>query len=60
MVERGGDGFEIGTDLGAWMHGGVDRDRHRGRSWSLNVFFSPVVQLGKAMMLNVCLQILYV
>ena len=39
MVERGGDGFEIGTDWGAWMDGGVDRDRHRGRSWSLNVFF---------------------
>ncbi len=30
MVERGGDGFEIGTDWGAGMGGGMDRDRHGG------------------------------
>lgn len=60
MIEGGGDGFEIGTDWGAGMGGGVDRDRHGGGMSGLNGFFFLVVQLGKGMMLNICLQIVFV
>lgn len=31
MIEGGSGGFEIGTDWGAGMGGGVNSDRHGGR-----------------------------
>ena len=46
MVERGGDGFEIGTDWGAGIGGRVDRDRHGVGMWGLNGLFFLVVRLG--------------
>lgn len=43
MVEGRGGGFEIGTDWGAGIGGGVDRDRHGvgyvGVEWFLFFWF---------------------